>query len=308
MGQFIFGPVPSRRLGFSLGVDVIPAKACTFDCMYCQIGKTTRLTIEREAYFDPVEVAQAAEKACRTAEKVDFITFSGSGEPTLNKNLGAMIREVKHRVSLPVAVITNGSMMWRDDVRADLADADVVLPSLDAVSEDIFRYINRPHSNLKLDMIIEGLTTFRHQYRGQIWLEIMLVKGVNDDREELAKMQTIVDTIEPDKIQLNTVVRPPLEDVGEGFEPEELEEIREILGGRAEIVGSFEKYVTRPAQQGWEEEILSILDRRSLSLEDVIRISGAPFSEAMRGLKKLEKNGLVRSFSFGEGKYFVRER
>jgi wyosine [tRNA(Phe)-imidazoG37] synthetase (radical SAM superfamily) len=308
MGNYIFGPVPSRRLGFSLGVDIIPSKVCTFDCLYCQIGKTTKLIVQLERYFDPKEVAEAVALAVSKTEVVDFVTFSGSGEPTLNANLGLMIEETKKRLSLPVAVITNGSLLYMEDVRRDLTEADVVLPSLDAVSDDIFRYINRPHSSLKLDIIIEGLRTFRKEFRGQIWLEIMLIKGLNDDDEELLKMKLAAESIEADKIQLNTVVRPPMEETGAGFDPEELERICEIFGPRAEIIGSFQKYVTRAASPGWEEAILSILERRSLSLEDVIRISGVPFSEATRQLKRLERSGLIRSFHFGEGKYFIREK
>jgi wyosine [tRNA(Phe)-imidazoG37] synthetase (radical SAM superfamily) len=306
MRQNIFGPVPSRRLGFSLGVDVIPSKVCTFDCVYCQIGKTTKLTMERKRYFEPSDVAEAAALAVSKAEVIDFVTFSGSGEPTLNANLGLMIREVKKRLSLPVVVITNGSLLFKEDVRMDLAEADVVLPSLDAASEDIFRYINRPHSSLRLDAIVEGLRIFRKEFGGQIWLEIMLIKGVNDEDEELLKMKMITDSLGADKIQLNTVVRPPLEEVGEGFEPQQLERACDIFGQRSEIIGSFQKYVTRAAPPGWEEEILSILERRSLSLEDVIRISGVPFSEASRQLKRLEKSGLIKSFHFGEGKYFIK--
>jgi wyosine [tRNA(Phe)-imidazoG37] synthetase (radical SAM superfamily) len=308
MGRYIFGPVPSRRLGFSLGVDIIPPKVCTFDCIYCQIGKTTKLTMQRESYFDPKEVAEAVTLAVSKAEVVDFVTFSGSGEPTINANLGLMIGETKKRLSLPVAVITNGSLLYREDVRRDLAEADVVLPSLDAVSDDIFRYINRPHSDLKLDVIIEGIRTFRKEFHGQIWIEIMLIKGINDYEEELLKMRLITESFEADKIQLNTVVRPPMEETGEGFEPEELERISEMFGPRAEVIGSFQKYVTRAAPPGWEAAILSILERRSLSLEDVIRISGVPFSEATRQMKRLERSGSIRSFHFGDVKYFIKER
>lgn len=306
MSRHIFGPVPSRRLGFSLGVDIIPAKLCTFDCLYCQIGKTTRLTIERERYYDPAEVAEEASLAVAKAERVDYITFSGSGEPTLNANLGLMIKEMKRQLPLPVAVITNASLLFRGDVRRDLSEADVVLPSLDAVSDDIFRYINRPHSSLKIDDLIDGLRSFRKEFEGPIWLEIMLIKGVNDEEDELQRMRTVVESIGADKVQLNTVVRPPTEEVGEEFELEELERVCDVFGTNAEIIGTFQKFVTHPAAPGWEAEVVAILERRSLSLEDVIRISGVPFSEAARQLKRLEKEGLIKSFHFGGSEYFVK--
>lgn len=202
--RYVFGPVPSRRLGYSLGVDIIPPKYCTYDCIYCQIGKTTDKDIRRKSFYDPGLVADEVAGTVAST-RVDVITFSGSGEPTLNSDLGTMIRKVKEKVDTPVAVITNGSLLHEKDVRADLAEADVVLPSLDAVTEEVFRKVNRPQSFLDIGKIIEGLKEFRAGYAKPIWLEIMLIKNINDDPDELRRMVEIVSSLGVDRIQLNTV-------------------------------------------------------------------------------------------------------
>ena len=180
MSRFTFGPVPSRRLGFSLGVDIIPAKTCSYDCIYCQIGRTQETLDEPRAYFYPATVAAEVAQAVALAPRVDHITFSGSGEPTLNTLLGEMIRAVKSRTSVPIAVITNGSLLHRADVRAQLAGADVVLPSFDGATEAVFTEVNRPHKSITLARVIEGLKALRRDFHGQIWLEIMLLHNIND--------------------------------------------------------------------------------------------------------------------------------
>ena len=166
-------------------------KYCSFDCIYCQIGKTNYLEIERRRFFDPDEIMNEVIRRVSEVKRVDFVTFSGSGEPTLNSDLGYMIREIKKRTRVPIAVITNGSLLFQEEVRRDLLEADVVLPSLDAASDDIFHYINRPHPLIGLKMIIDGLKEFRRMYKGEIWLEIMMIKDVNDDPEELSKFKRI---------------------------------------------------------------------------------------------------------------------
>src|SRR5450830_92931 len=226
--KHLFGPVPSRRLGFSLGIDIIPAKTCTLNCVYCQLGPTPKLTLERKPYVSAETIIAEVTEFLEKNPRIDFLTFSGSGEPTLNSDLGKMIQGLKKITSIPVAVITNGSLLYRKEVRQDLMAADVVLPSLDAVSGEIFQAVNRPHPNLKPKVMIEGLSKFSREYPGKIWLEVMLVKGINDSKPELEKMRAIIKSLridrvrhsmslaKADKVQLNTVVRPPAE---EGFFP-----------------------------------------------------------------------------------------
>jgi wyosine [tRNA(Phe)-imidazoG37] synthetase (radical SAM superfamily) len=235
--KYIFGPVPSRRLGRSLGIDLVPYKTCTFDCIYCDLGRTTHKTASRQSYVPPEEIHYELERALSDSEKrPDFVTLSGSGEPTLNTAIGEVIRGVKEITSLPVAVITNSSFLSLEEVRKDVAKADLVVPSLDAVTPALFEYINRPHPSLNIKQIVAGLIQFRRQYRGQIWLEILFCRGVNDSREEVEKMRAVIERIEPDRIQLNTPVRPPAEDFAFPLTLAQLEEIRGRFGDKAEII------------------------------------------------------------------------
>ena len=306
MAQYVFGPVPSRRLGFSLGVDIIPAKYCSFDCIYCQIGKTTNVEIARKSFTDPYTIIDEIIDAVNKTKRIDSITFSGSGEPTLNSDLGTMIEEVKKTTDIPVAVITNGALLYLDDVRKDLLLADVILPSLDAVSEDVFRYINRPHSLIDIETIIRGLKLLRNEYQGKIWLEVMLIKDVNDTREELEKLKKIVSELNVDKLQLNTVTRPPNEETTGRLTMDDLKKICEYLGKPAEIICSFEKSVEKDNIEDWSQNIIEILQRRSLTLDDIIKITGISFNKAKSRLKILENEGKIKSYFFDDNIFYMK--
>ncbi|MCX8021418.1 MAG: radical SAM protein [Syntrophorhabdaceae bacterium] len=308
MGKYTFGPVPSRRLGFSLGVDIIPKKYCTFDCVYCQVGKTTCNTIERKSFFDPNSIVQEIIERSKAKRPIDFITFSGTGEPTLNSDIGWIIREVKRYVELPIALITNSSLLWNEKVRADIVEADVILPSFDAASEDIFCFINRPHGMISLDMLIEGIRLLRKDYRGKIWLEIMLIDGINDDEEELKKLKGIVKTFNPEKIQLNTVTRPPLDDSIIGVDSLRMDDIREFFGEGCEVIGDFDKddlYAYDYESSNWQERILEMIGRRSLTIEDITKVSGLESKEVERCLKKMEREGKVKRRFLDDTIFFV---
>ena len=306
MAKYVFGPVPSRRLGFSLGVDIIPAKYCCFDCIYCQIGKTTNVEMTRKSFIDPYKIIDEIIDTVNKTEHIDYITFSGSGEPTLNSDLGTMIEEVKKTTDIPVSVITNGALLYLDDVRKDLMLADVVLPSLDAVSEDIFRYINRPHSLIEIDTIIRGLKLLRNEYQGKIWLEVMLIKDVNDTREELKKLKEIVSELNVDKLQLNTVTRPPTEETTGRLTKDDLEKICEYLGEPCEIICNFEKSVKKHNKEDWSQKILEILQRRSLTLDDIVKITGISFNKAKSRLKILENEGQIKSYFFDDNIFYMK--
>jgi len=238
--KYIFGPVPSRRLGRSLGVDLLPYKTCTFDCIYCDLGRTTCKTTSRQPYVSPEEIQRELELTLSVSKKnPDYITISGSGEPTLNTHIGAIIRKIKEISSIPIAVLTNSSLLPSDEVTRDISEADVVLPSLDAVTPILFEYINRPHASLRIEKIISGLIEFRRRYRGQIWLEILFCRGVNDGKEEIEKLEEAIERIQPDRVQLNTPVRPPAEEFAYPLTSPQLEEIRKKFGDRAEIIPNF---------------------------------------------------------------------
>lgn len=291
--QHVFGPVPSRRLGYSLGVDIIPPKHCSFDCVYCQIGKTTHIETARKSFYDPHIIIDQVMEKVSNVDTIDVITFSGSGEPTLNSDLGFMVREIKKRTKVPVAVITNGSLLPVSEVRKDIAQADIVLPSLDAVSQDVFEHINRPHPSLGIDAVIEGLKDFRGEFKGRIWLEIMLIKNVNDDFQHVKNMAEIVSHLNMDRVQLNTVTRPPSEPSAMRLAARELEEIRSMFGPACEIISTFEKSVDIHVETSVAALILETLKRRPLTLDDIVRITGMSHFDAKTRLNILEKEGLV---------------
>lgn len=288
-----------------MGVDIIPRKYCNFDCIYCQIGKTTSKDVIRKKIFEAQEVVKEIVNTIHCAEKVDFVTFSGSGEPTLNQNLGAMIREVKRNVSIPVAVITNSSLLYIEEVRNDLVEADVVLPSLDAASDEIFKRINRPQTNIELMLIVEGIRSFRKYYKGSLWLEIMLIKGMNDTIDELQKLRFIVNDLKVDKIHLNTVTRPPSEINAGQLNQEDLERIKEFFGDQCEIISSFEKDGFHREQEGWTESLVDIMKRRSLTIQDIIRITGASSVRVKKELTDMKKKGSIKAYRLGNEIYYT---
>ncbi|HOW55428.1 MAG TPA: radical SAM protein [Syntrophorhabdaceae bacterium] len=303
--QYVFGPVPSRRLGFSLGVDIIPAKYCTYDCIYCQIGKTTNREIDRRSFFDPqVIINEIIDKTTKIGP-VDFITFSGSGEPTLNADLGMLIRELKKNTAIPVAVITNGSLLYLEEVRKDIIEADVVLPSLDAVSEDTFRCINRPHPALAVEKVISGIKTFRKEYSREIWLEIMLIRNINDETIELERMKKIVSGIGAERVQLNTVTRPPSEGSTGRLQDRELARICKLFGPACEIICSFEKTAEIPSQAEWTDIIIETLKRRPLTLEDIVNTTNLSHFQAKGRLRDMEEQGLIKSYLFEDNTFYM---
>jgi wyosine [tRNA(Phe)-imidazoG37] synthetase (radical SAM superfamily) len=238
--KYIYGPIKSRRLGLSLGVTLTPYKICSFDCVYCQLGKTSEKTAERREYFNAEEIIAELrlwlQYNPQEAKNLDCITFSGSGEPTLHNKIGQLINQIKDIISLPVVVITNASLLHLADVRQNLLPVDLLVPSLDAVTPEIFQKLDRPDPSIKIEDVIEGLVTFSKEFKGKIWLEVMLIKGLNDSPEHIRKLKEIIDRINPDKIQLNSPVRATAETNIMPVEQNKLERIKEILGDKCEII------------------------------------------------------------------------
>jgi wyosine [tRNA(Phe)-imidazoG37] synthetase (radical SAM superfamily) len=293
--KYIFGPVPSRRLGRSLGVDLVPYKTCTFDCIYCDLGRTTCKTTSRQSCVSPEEIQRELELTLSFFEKKpDYITLSGSGEPTLDTNIGEVIHKIKEITLIPLAVLTNGSLLSMDEVRKDIQEADIVLPSLDAVTPALFEYINRPHSSLRIKEIISGLIQFRKQYRGQIWLEILFCRGVNDGEEEAEKLKEVIDQIKPDRIQLNTPVRPPAEDFVFPLTFKQIEAIMERFGNIAEVVSEFMGPMGDCFESGRDAEIIQLIKRRPCTAEDISKALGLRMDEIVKQLDHLTKTGAIR--------------
>jgi len=306
--RHIYGPVPSRRLGFSLGVDIIPFKTCTLDCAYCQLGSTRKTVIRRGSWFPPGEILAQIKEAVESGQKIDVITFSGSGEPTLNRDIGRIIRAIKKMTRIPVVVLTNGTLLSRKDVRRDLAAADIVVPSLDAASGTMFRRVNRPNRALDPAKIIDGLVRFRKEFRGEIWLEIMLVKGVNDSPAHIEALGAAADRIRPDRIQLNTVVRPPADVKAKPLSPGALGKVRAALGPRAEIIASFGKRDQAPAAGDFETALLTAVGRRPMTAEDISLSLGRHRDEVLKALSSLLGRGRVRKAIHGGKTYFAPAR
>jgi len=238
--RYIYGPVQSRRLGLSLGVSLTPHKVCDFDCLYCQLGRTTKLSGARDEYVKIADILEELKSWFlnnpEEAKALSYVTLAGSGEPTLNLRIGELISEIKKLAPVKVAVITNASLLNDFSVRNALLAADLIVPSLDAVVPEVFLALNRPSPDIKLEDIIAGLIALRREYRGQIWLEVMLVKGVNDDIRYIKRLKEAVERINPDKIQLNSPVRSTSENDVLPVNKAKLGKIKELLGDKAEIV------------------------------------------------------------------------
>jgi len=225
---FVYGPVPSRRLGRSLGVSIIPHKVCTHSCVYCQLGATRLPRIEPKSYYYPDRVLGELDRRISETSP-DCITFVGDGEPTLCSDLGWYIRQCKARWSLPVAVITNGALLFREEIRRNLFAADIVLPSLDAGDRETFERINRPHRALDFEQVVRGLILFREAFSGQIRLEVMLVKGVNDSDEQLKRIRKLAWAIRPERIDVAIPTRPPTERWVEPPDPDRIIKAQRLL-------------------------------------------------------------------------------
>ena len=290
----VFGPVPSRRLGMSLGIDLIPYKTCSYDCIYCELGKTTHKTTIRKEYFSKdLVLTQLAEYLPILDSPPDYITISGSGEPTLNSEIGAIISAIKQMTAIPVAVITNSSLLFMDEVKEALVGADIVLPSLDAVSSLVFRYINRPDPSLDINEINNGLIDFRKEFTGQIWLEILLCRVANDDPVEVERMRAKIEKIKPDKVHVNTVVRPPSEDFAYPLSEKKLNSLREMLGVRAEIISGIIPSGRGTHFKDNEEKIISLIARRPCTFDDICRVLALHSNETVKYLDKLVKEGRI---------------
>ena len=309
--KYVYGPVPSRRLGLSLGVDVVPFKTCTLDCVYCQLGVTTAHTVDRQP-FTPIEsVAADVATALRERPTPDFITISGSGEPTLDSQLGELIDRLRSVTHLPIAIITNGTLLWVPEVRADCAKADVVLPSLDAGDPQTFQRVNRPHPDITFERLVSGLSVFRDEYEGQIWLEVFIVKGITDNEAAVRAIASVVAEVQPNRVQLNTAVRPAAEAEVKPVSAERLKELATLFDPPAEVVADFQAPHQPSRQAARSEVILEMLSRRPATVEDLAAGLGLHANEVVKLVDELRKSGAVAEQVRSGRRYFrpaTRER
>ncbi len=307
MYKHLFGPVPSRRLGISLGVDLVPHKVCSLNCIYCECGATTRLTLEQDEYVSEKEVMDELKNYFENNPDPDFITFSGAGEPTLHSGIGRVLRLIKVlKPKVRVALITNGTLFSDPLVRKEMLDVDVVLPSLDAATDAAFRKINRPRKGFTVEQYVQGLVDFKMESRGEFWLEVLILPGYNDDPENIMALKKAIHTIGPDRIQLNTLDRPG---VIEDLRPASREELEDI----AEQWGMKDIEIVVPVKQGEdsvafrtdvEAAILETISRRPCTLVDIQHILGIHINEINKYLDILEESGQIETSHQERGLFY----
>jgi len=301
--KFCYGPVPSRRLGRSLGIDILPSKTCNYQCIYCQLGRTNNFTNTRRDFFPKEQIVEEIEKAVKQNEdKADYITFVGSGEPTLYKSLKELILHVKTITKKPICVITNGSLLFDSEVQEALFLADVILPSLDAGDNKNFIRINRPHPTLNFDRIINGLVDFRKNYEGKFWIEVMLIKGINDSKGDLTKIKEKIDLIKPDRIDINVPIRPPTEQWVSIPDKEIIFLLKDIFGKYYDMnypeFGEFDIYSTN-----FEQEFLAIIQRHPMRQDQILETFSTPYFtelDVTMNLKSLESKGIIKKWLYND--------
>ncbi len=307
MYKYLFGPVPSRRLGMSLGIDLVPKKVCALNCVYCEVGETTKLTTDRMEYIKYDKIISELQQFMSSRPKIDYITFSGSGEPTLNSRIGEVLAYVKQNYpDVKTAILTCGALLSSPQLRTEILEADVILPSLDAATQAIFNKINRPNPNLSIDTYIKGLIDFRKEYKGQIWLEVFLLKGYNDTPEELGLIKEAILKIEPDIVQLNTLDRPGTVEGLIAMTKNELQKIKDYWDiSNVEIIASAAQRTDVDSYNtDIEGRILATIARRPCTLDDLNQILGIHVNEINKYLGALELNKKIKSTTLKRGVFY----
>ena len=307
--RYVYGPVPSRRLGRSLGIDLVPFKTCTYDCVYCQLGHTTNKTIERKEYVAVEEILDELEHKLASGDAPDYISLAGSGEPTLNDRISDLIGMIKSLTRIPVAVLTNGSLLWKPEVQDALMKADLVLPSLDAGDEHLFRYVNRPHGDISFERLVHGIAAFTKRFPGEVWLEVFLLAGVTGLPAEVEKIAALTRLIRPERVQLNTVSRPPVEEFALAVSQEQMEQFRRLMPGTAELISeNGPGELSAPSVQGaTDADILALLNRRPCTAEDIAAGLGLHINQVIKRVPALLAAGIVaQTRQNGRSFYFAK--
>lgn len=295
--KYVFGPVPSRRLKQSLGIDPVPHKTCNWNCVYCQLGRTIPLTNKREQFFPPQEIITEVKNSLGKHQpgEIDWITFVGSGETMLYSGLDILINGIKKFSELPIAVITNGSLLYLPEVRKELLGADAVLPSLDAGNPTLYKKINRPHPEVTFTRLVEGLKQFRKEFTGKLWVEVMLVKGLNDSEGALGEIAALLSEINPDEVYILQPTRPPVETWVEPTDKEGLGRARKILGQTARVIDPYKGYFDLGEEKELLETIVEIITRHPMKEDEIIAaLEGYPLVDVKAALQLLEESGKIQ--------------
>ncbi len=293
--KYVYGPVPSRRLGRSLGVDLVPFKTCTYDCIYCQLGRTTDQTTRRIEYVETDKVLAELKAKLESAPPPDYISLAGSGEPTLHARIGEVIAGIKRLTRTPVAVLTNGSLLWDGNVQQALMEADLVMPSLDAGDEAMFQRVNRPHPDIAFETMADGLAAFTARFPGWVWLEVLLVEGITGTERQVDKIAALARRIRPERVQLNTVSRPPVEEIARAVSRERLSRLAQRFSGPVELISDSgpESPPAPGASAVTDADILDLLTRRPCTAGGVAVGLSLHIQEAAKRLEALTKTGAV---------------
>jgi wyosine [tRNA(Phe)-imidazoG37] synthetase (radical SAM superfamily) len=322
--KHLFGPVNSRRLGLSQGIDLLPPKTCNFNCIYCEINAAPQLSCERGEHVETDIIIGEIDKLLVKKEavaKLDVFTITASGEPTLHTGIGRIIRYLKEKTDKPVAILTNGSLLHMQQVREDLMAADIIIPSLDAARPASFRKVNRPAKCLvDLEQIISGLEQFSREFSGQIWLEVLLVRNMNDAPEDIEALLKAIGRIVPSRVQLNTVARPPYEAFAEPLSKERMlavkQQIEDVFDGQVDVLAGVGEEPAAEAEAGdrkppqadqvaaIESEIINLLQRRPCTTADIAKTLGMDKENVAELLTGMEKKGTLIQKIHGGKKYY----
>jgi wyosine [tRNA(Phe)-imidazoG37] synthetase (radical SAM superfamily) len=301
--KYLFGPVPSRRLGRSLGVDLTPARTCSLNCVFCQAGKTHRHTRERAEYVPTADVLAELKFWMETDGKTDVVSLAGSGEPTLHTGFGQILQFVAGTMRLPAVLLSNGTTFDLPEVRRDAAKADIVKVSLSAWDQESLALTNRPAAGVLFDRITEGYKLFRSEYSGQLWIEVFIVPGFNSSPDRVARIAAIANGIGADRIHLNTAVRPPAEHGIAAATLEEMERLADLFRPRAEVASRFRPGAgAAPAPA--PERILAMISRRPCTIGQVATLHGVPDDVASHLMESLVRSGLARREKAGSETYY----
>jgi wyosine [tRNA(Phe)-imidazoG37] synthetase (radical SAM superfamily) len=305
--KYLFGPVPSRRFGWSLGVDLTPYKTCSLDCVFCQLGRTTNKTIIREEYVSTDAVITEIDEWLKTDGKADYITLSGSGEPTLHSRFGRVLDFIRANSNTPAVLLTNGTLLHLQEVREAASIANVVKISLSAWDQSSYEWINRPHTRLKFSQLVEGYKAFRKQFRGELLLEVFLVWGMNSIPSDVRRIAALADEIKPDRIHLNTAVRPPAEEFAYALSEERMSSLCNLFHPKTEVIAEFNAEKDFSVQTN-KETVLSMLERRPCTTAQIAKVFGLHINEVSKYIGSLMRSGQIREERKNSTVYYAAAR
>lgn len=302
--QHVFGPVPSRRFGRSLGIDLLPTKTCSFDCVFCQLGPTAAHTLDRREYVPVADVLDELGDWLRRGGQADYITLSGSGEPTLHSHFGEVLDFVRDNTPIPSLLLTNGTLLRHEEVRHDAARASVVKVPLSAWNDQSFHAINRPCEYIRLDDLLESYRLFRKAFKGRLWLEVFLVDGMNDSPSQVRKIAALAAAFRPDRIHLNTAIRPPAQASVKPVPQDRMQTFVGFFDPVAEVAADFSTSHNGAGRVD-DQVVLDMLRRHPATKNDLAAALHAGGQDMGDILRVLVSRGLIRSEAHGGDVYYL---